>query len=270
MSAPLQINELTFTALDARDLAWYRQRAACEETCSLLYPLVRRAGFTHWLDVGANYGLVGMLAARQGLQVLCVEADPRLVPAIERHFADNGLRAVAIVNAIAGAAPDPTTTFSLNPSSTLDNRVDMPNWEKLAVPTVALADVVAQHGFDRGPLFVKIDTQGFEEHVLAGLAPLLGRRDDWMIKMEFAPQWLESQRSDPTALLRALAARHQVVEFPERIVWGTPSLESLFACPIGADEVEAFVGYVRRLNHQGRGWVDLLVRPRTPSRAHGA
>ena len=262
MTAPFQLNQLTLSALDPRDLPWYRQRPAYEETSSLLYPLIRQAGFERMLDIGANYGLVGMLAARQGLQVLCVEADPRLIPAIERHFADNGLSCVALVNAIAGAAADAGTTFSLNPTSTLDNRVDMPQWEKLPVPTMAMATLIAQHGFDRGPLFIKIDTQGFEERVIAGLMPYLERRGDWAIKMEFAPAWLVSQRTDPLALLHALIERFEVVEFPERITWGTPSFDALFSRSIPAAEAEAFVAYVRNLNSADRGWVDLLVRPR--------
>ena len=266
MPTPLQINQLLLTQIDPRDLNWYRQRKACEETSSALYPLIRQAGFERFLDIGANYGLVGMLAAKQGLPVICVEADPRLVPAIERHFADNGLAPVAVVNAIAGAAPSAQTTFSLNPTSTLDNRVDMPQWEKLPVPTMAMADLVAQHGFDRGPLFIKIDTQGFEEQVLAGLGPYLERRGDWAIKMEFAPQWLESQHTDPLALLRSLAGRFEVVEFPERIVWGTTRFDALFAAPVPAERADEFVAYVRNLNYNGRGWIDLLVRPRADAR----
>lgn len=262
MPTPLQINHLLLAQIDPRDLNWYRQRKACEETSSALYPLIRQAGFERFLDIGANYGLVGMLAARQGLPVICVEADPRLVPAIERHFADNGLAPVAVVNAIAGAAPSTQTTFSLNPTSTLDNRVDMPQWEKLPVPTMAMATLIAQHGFDRGPLFIKIDTQGFEERVIAGLMPYLERRGDWAIKMEFAPAWLVSQRTDPLALLRVLIEHFEVVEFPERITWGTPSFDALFSRSIPAAEAEAFVAYVRNLNSADRGWVDLLVRPR--------
>ncbi len=262
MATPLQINQLTFAALDPRDVNWYKQRKTWEETTSALYPLARQAGYAHFLDVGANHGMVGIIAAKNGFEVLCVEADPRLIPAIERHFADNGVAPVAIVNAIAGARADDATTFSFNPSSTLDNRVDMPNWTKVPVPTIALADLLARHGFDQQPLFVKIDTQGFEAHVLAGLGPFLDRRDDWTIKMEFAPHWLESQGTVSLELLQSLLARFEVAEFPERITWGTPALSALFATPVRAEDAARFLAYVRNLNRDDRGWVDLLVRPR--------
>ena len=259
---PLQINQLAFAALDPRDVNWYKQRKTWEETTSALYPLAREAGFDRFLDVGANHGMVGIIAAKNGFEVLCVEADPRLIPAIERHFADNGVAPVAIVNAIAGASADASTTFSFNPSSTLDNRVDMPNWEKVPVPTIALHELLARHGFDQRPLFVKIDTQGFEAQVLAGLAPRLDGRRDWMIKMEFAPHWLESQGTAPLELLQSLIARFEVAEFPERITWGTPGLAALFQAPVRAEDAVRFLAYVRNLNRDDRGWVDLLVRPR--------
>lgn len=262
MGTPLQINTLTFTAIEARDINWYKQRAAYEETSSLLYPLVKQAGFERFVDVGANYGLVGMLAARQGLPVLCVEADPRLIEPIRTHFAVNQLPLAGLVNAIAGAHEDAGTTFCLNPSSTLDNRVAMPDWERVPVPTRRLADLIAAHGFDQGRVFFKIDTQGYEERVLAGLSPWLETHDGWALKMEFAPHWLESQGTDPVALLRDLAGRHEVCEFPERIVWGTRAFDDLFPVPIAPAQAADFVSYVRRLNYHDRGWVDLVVRPR--------
>ncbi len=262
MTPPLQINQLSFAALDPRDANWYKQRKTWEETSSLLYPLARQAGFECFLDIGANHGMVGIIAAKNGFEVLCIEADPRLIPAIEQHFADNGVAPVAVVNAIAGAHDDAVTTFSFNPRGTLDNRVDMPGWTKVPVPTVAAAELLASHGFHQRPLFIKIDTQGFEAQVLAGLAPVIERRDDWMIKMEFAPQWLESQGTAPLELLQSLVARFDVAECPERITWGTPTLAALFQAPLRASDAARFLAYVRNLNRDDLGWVDLLVRPR--------
>lgn len=262
MNSPLKLNDLELGALDPRDVAWYQQRKACEETSSLFYPLIRQAGFARFCDVGSNYGLVGMLAARQGLEVMCVEADPRLIVPIESHFSANRLSYIALINVIAGRENTDESVFSLNPSSSLDNRVNMPNWEKVQVPTVRLADLIARYGFDQGRLFIKIDTQGFEEQVLAGLEPYLSRYRDWAIKMEFAPMWLQSQGTEPLALLQALLARFEVAEFPERIIFNTPSFEALFAYPVRMEQAAGFLNYVTALNRNDRGWVDLLVRPK--------
>ncbi|MEF8733000.1 MAG: FkbM family methyltransferase [Candidatus Accumulibacter meliphilus] len=253
MNSELQLNDIVLCQLDPRDSPWYEQRKACEESVSSLYPLIRQAGFRNFCDVGANYGLVGLLAARQGLRVMCVEADPRLVPCVRRNFLANNLQFAALVNAIAGDAASDETTFSLNPTSSLDNRVSMPSWEHVRVRTVRVADLILEHGFNEGGVFLKIDTQGFEEKVLRGLEPYIGVRSDWMIKMEFAPLWLESQGTDPVVLLESLLERFDVAEFPERITFNTPSLDAFFLFPVRADQAEDFVHYVTTLNRGRRG-----------------
>lgn len=254
---------LTVATQGGQDLRWYQQRKTHEEAASLLYPLIKQAGFRQFLDVGSNYGFVAMLAARQGLRVVCIEADPRLIPYIEGNFARNDLPAVPILHAAAGRESGGCVEFSLNPNTTLDNRVEMGAWSRVRVPRVRLDDVVVAQGLDTEPLFIKIDTQGYEEHVLDGLSELMSERDDWMIKMEFAPDWLRSQGTDAVGLLRRLAERFDVAEAPERIPYNTPSLDVLFACRIAPEQAKPFLDYVVSLNARGLGWVDLLVRPKT-------
>ncbi len=91
---------------------------------------------------------------------------------------------------------------------------------------------------------------------------LLEQRSDWLIKMEFAPDWLRSQGTDPLELLRYLAGRYQIAEYPERIPYNTPDLASLFDQPVREAELEPFLEYVISLDRDGLGWVDLIVRPR--------
>lgn len=123
----------------------------------------------------------------------------------------------------------------------------------MRVRTVRVADLILEHGFNEGGVFLKIDTQGFEEKVLRGLEPYIGVRSDWMIKMEFAPLWLESQGTDPVVLLESLLERFDVAEFPERITFNTPSLDAFFLFPVRADQAEDFVHYVTTLNRGRRG-----------------
>lgn len=258
----IKIQDLLLTGVSENDAAWYKQRKVYEEYSSLFYPLVRQAGFRNFCDIGSNYGLVGMLAARQGLRVLCVEADPVLTKKIAENFSANNLTLVDVVNAIAGARNDENTKFSLNPKSTLDNRVSMPAWEQVDVRMVRMSDLIDSYRMGDGGLFIKIDTQGFEESVLSGLSDYLADSHDWMIKMEFAPAWLESQGTNPLNFLRNILFSYEVTEFPERISFNTPSLESIFANSISPPDATSFLNYVVGLNANRRGWVDLLVRPR--------
>lgn len=262
MTQEVRLNGVVMRDFEPGDISWYQQRHAYEESASQLYRLIRAAGVVNFCDVGANYGLNGMLAARQGLRVLCIEADPRLIARIEANFDANELRCAAIVNAIAGASTDSDSYFCLNPSSSLDNRVRMPDWERVGVPTLRLTDVMRDAGFDRDTTFIKIDTQGYESRVIDGLLPLLQELPAWFIKMEFAPFWLESQGTVPLELLNSLLDRFEVVEYPSRIPYGAPSLESLFAHPLKKSDAADFHDYVVSLNGNRRGWVDLLLRQR--------
>jgi FkbM family methyltransferase len=246
------------------DAAWYQQRHAYEEAHSPLYRLICQEDFSAFLDIGSNYGFVASLAGRQraGLKIVCIEADPALVPFVAHNLAANGVSALAVLNAVAGAQAAGQTVFSINPRASLDNRVSMPGWEQVQVPMVSLDEIVARYDLAEEKLFIKIDTQGYEAHVLRGFARFMASRSDWVIKMEFAPNWLVSQGTQPQDLLGHLVEHYEVAEFPGRMLFNTPSINSLFAQPIRADQAESFLAYVKSLNVRELGWVDLLVRPK--------
>lgn len=248
---------------DKNDGNWYLQRKTFEEKASLLYKFIRQEEFNTFVDVGANYGFVSMLAQRAapGLSVIAIEADPRLAKLVSANFVSNGLEAPDVVNAIAGDRSLPSTRFSLNPKSTLDNRVCMPQWQQISIPMLAIAELLDRRE-SLGKTFFKIDTQGFELQVLQGMEAYLSSQRDWVLKMEFAPHWLLSQGTDPLLLLDYLQSRYQFAEYPERIPFGTQDLNALFALPVGARQHEMFLKYVESLNKGDLGWVDLIVRPR--------
>lgn len=241
---------------------WYLQRKTFEEKASLLYGFVAQEQFVNFVDIGANYGFVSMLARRAApaLNILSVEADPRLARLIDANFRANGLEPPTVVNCVAGHLDDQMVGFSLNPTSTLDNRVRMAQWTQVQVPMTTIGTLLESRGVG-GKTFFKIDTQGFELHVLQGLESWLSHRDDWLLKMEFAPQWLESQGSDALQLLKYLHARYEFAEYLERIPFGMPDTAALFAYPVNAQQLDRFLEYVISLNKSGQGWVDLIVRP---------
>lgn len=264
----VDIGGLVIDVLAAKgDGNWYLQRKTFEEKASLLYEFIAREQFINFVDVGANYGFVSMLARRRapGLNILSVEADPRLARLIPGNFTANGLEPPVVVNGVAGHLDGQTVAFSLNPTSTLDNRVRMSQWTQVQVPMTTVATLLDSRGMS-GRTFFKIDTQGYEQHVLRGLEPWLDRHDDWLLKMEFAPQWLESQGTDPLGLLDYLHSRYEFAEYLERIPFGLPDTQALFAWPVQGQQLDRFLEYVISLNKNGQGWVDLIVRPRDRAR----
>jgi FkbM family methyltransferase len=251
---------------DKHDLHWYQQRKTHEERQSLLYRFLGDAGFDAFVDVGASVGYVSIIAALALPQAsgVAIEADPRLARLLRHNLRNNlghGSGRVEVVNAIVGDRDEAATSFSLNPGSTLDNRVTMPTWEQVRVPALRLDTLLPRLGL-QGRTFYKIDTQGYELHVLRGLETTLAQRGDWLIKMEFAPDWLRSQGTDPLDVLQHLQQRYEFAECPERIPFGSRGIDTLFAAPLCADQHETFVAHVCSLSARGLGWVDLIVRPR--------
>jgi FkbM family methyltransferase len=261
----IEIGEIRLQVLvaNAYDATWYQQRKTYEEVQSLLYPLIRVHGFHTFIDVGANYGLVSILARRAApeLRVIAIEADPRLSALIEGNFVLNELPPPEVLNTVVGAESRAEAEFSLNPRSSLDNRVTMQGWKRCSLPMRTLDSICAELAVT-GPTFIKIDTQGYEQYVLRGLRQTLERSDDWLIKMEFAPDWLRSQGTNPLELLNQLVAQYRVAEYPERLRFNTNSLESLFDKRLSVDQCGSFLQHVTALNQRGLGWVDLIVGPR--------
>ncbi|MEO6172764.1 MAG: FkbM family methyltransferase [Arenimonas sp.] len=248
------------------DAKWYAQRQVFEEKASFLYKLLGSEQYLNFVDVGANYGFISLIAKRHNpnLNMLVIEADTRLCGLIEQNFTINAIKAPVIINAIAGAETIQDSSFSINPSGTLDNRVHMPAWEKISVPTVRVSDLIERY-LPHGKTFIKIDTQGFEREVLKGLYPFLCSNNNWTIKMEFAPNWLKSQNTDPLELLTYLGREFEIAEMPARIRFNTPTIASLFDKKLSPIQFPAFLNYVTSLNRSSLGWVDLLVRPTSPS-----
>jgi len=250
---------------DKHDLTWYQQRKVFEESVSPMYRFLREEGFGRFVDVGANVGFISMLALRAvpGVEIIAIEADPTLAALIRANFAANALVGPTLVNAVVGERSLTSTGFSLNPNSSLDNRVVMAKWAQVRLPMISLDDLLANQA-PVGRTFIKIDTQGFELPILRGLEQFLSGEDGWLLKMEFAPDWLRSQGHDPLAVLDHLQQRYEFAEFPERITFDTPGFDALFTTIIAAHRHADFLAYVVSLNKGGKGWVDLIVRPRPP------
>lgn len=244
----------------------YLQRPWFEEFSTNFYEDVGRHLAPDLLvDVGANYGVasVFMKNAMPNRKLISIEADPNLISFINMNLTDNGFSNFEVLNAIAGATDDASATFHLNPAGSQDSRVKSAgeDWEPVSVQQLRLDNVIQAHA-STGGVFLKIDTQGFEENVFAGLNEFLVGSNKWLIKTEFAPAWLESQGTDPVKFLKNIVSRHTVCEFPARYSFGMDYRELLRKKSLENGDVDGFIQYVIELNRHNRGWVDLLVAPR--------
>lgn len=243
----------------------YNQRGHKEDSVSPLWSLIReKLAPLALIDIGANYGYTtSLLANRLGVKkAIAVEPDPRLARVLKSNLTNNLPDTdFCVVEACVSSAPVRVTSIGLNPSSSQDNRlVAQKNWEMAVVPSVTLSSLIDQ--IDEGaPLFIKCDTQGFDMDVIKSGVKSLQDRRNWMLRCEFGPYWIESQGFNSIESLAWLCSSFQVFEAPLRTSW-KQSFEDVFQHLLDETNAAPFCDYVRKLNHNGMGWLDLYLLPK--------
>ena len=165
-----------------------------------------RDGMT-FLDVGANLGYYTALAARAvgpNGRVLAVEPDPDSFGYLEQTIAAN---AVGNVQAFPVAASDAPATLPLYISTDNrgDNRLyasgeDRPQVEVAARPLDAL---LRENKIDTVDL-IKVDVQGYESKVIAGLRETITASPNLTLLTEFWPQGIDEAGEDANEFLQTL------------------------------------------------------------------
>lgn len=128
-------------------------------------------------DVGANLGNYAELFAGIGARVVALEPNPDCVSHIRRSYPK---MKIDTVNTAVGACPGVATIriaqrsdissmsadwmHAIAKAQSIDDSVWSSN---LTVPVITLDSLIQRYG---KPRFIKIDVEGFEENVLAGLS----------------------------------------------------------------------------------------------------
>ena len=244
----------------------YASRTSHEEYVSPIYDeIASHLDPRLIIDVGANYGFTGLIFAKRfpNAKIVLVEASPHLCTFLQRNFERNEIKNYEVVHAMCGKLENQTAQFSLNPNGSQDNRViGLDGWRSIQVPTKSLGRII-DDTYTSGNIFIKIDTQGFEERVFSGAEDFLSEHNNWLIKSEFAPYWLISQGTNPLEFLRHLIANFIVIEAPARSRYKRDNLNKPFSEPLTINESENFLSYVVSLNDNNLGWCDLLIKPKS-------
>jgi FkbM family methyltransferase len=159
-------------------------------------------------DVGANFGYYSLLLADlvgpEG-RVWSVEPNPAAIAMLRRSVLLNGFAGrTTICEAAAGQGEAERATLWVpdgrpGGATLVDpERSTPPDCTRVEVPAVALDSLLAaEERID----FIKIDAEGSEERILAGMAGLLARHRPTIV-LEFNAGWY----ADPRAFLDRLAA----------------------------------------------------------------
>lgn len=160
--------------------------------------LVRQRFHAGWtmLDVGANAGYFSVLCSDLGAgRVIAFEPNPHLHALLEATVAAHP---VIELEKVAVGSEAGTATLQISPDagntglSTLGNKWSNPTTSEVAV--VALDAYCHDHAIR--PDLIKVDVEGHEEHVLAGMTDLLDRRVPQMVVCE-----LTTGRSRPEKVI---------------------------------------------------------------------
>jgi FkbM family methyltransferase len=145
-------------------------------------------------DVGANIGARTGMLLNLGCRVLAVEPQPACVAKIREKYKSRGgflIEQTALGAAVGKATLHQSATDVLGTLSTdwmermrESGRFAGTDWSaSIEVPVTTMDSLIAKHGT---PALVKIDVEGFEEHVLAGLSTPIR-----CLSLEFAREFLD-------------------------------------------------------------------------------
>jgi FkbM family methyltransferase len=174
---------------------WIRRRLAPGET---------------FIDVGANLGYYSLLASRlvgDSGRVVAIEALPAIFSTLQRNLAENRASNVRAVNQAAWDREQKITIYT-NPETLPGQTTVSPVWaEKFhldAQSEVAAAplSVILQSAEIKSARLIKIDVEGAEWQVLAGMKPVMTDcRDDLEIMTEVNRRALEAHGQSPQDVL---------------------------------------------------------------------
>ncbi len=191
---------------------------------SIITPRIQRDGVwepneTHWftrfigrgdtvIDIGANVGYYTLLASRlvgEHGRVYAFEPDPIAFALLEQNVRLNEARNV-VLEQKAVSNENGSIQLFLAPDNKGDHRIYQTAEGRPAIDidAVRLDDYLAE--VDGRVDFVKIDTQGAEALIIAGMRQTIDAHPNIVMAVEFWPQGLQGLGSDAAELLQQLSA----------------------------------------------------------------
>lgn len=165
-----------------------------------------RPGMT-FFDVGANIGIYTALGARivgPAGRVVAIEPGPANVAVIRETVRLNSFENVTVAARAAGDRAERVSLY-LCGDNPADHRLHDPTGRRrqVTVETVTLDALAVECGVVRADV-VKIDTQGSEAAVFAGMVQLLAAKPSPVIVAEFWPWGLSQAGANPRELLHRI------------------------------------------------------------------
>ncbi|MEZ5351933.1 MAG: FkbM family methyltransferase [Bryobacteraceae bacterium] len=195
-------------AAEWRMAAYLAFRGPLEPGLTHLVERIVRPGMTV-ADIGANIGFYTLLAARLlggAGKVYSFEPTPGTFEILRDNIQVNGFLESGIVDCRAAAVADAPGSLRLFTFSD-DSGHNTLYWEDPDTPHVEVPAVTLDDALDGASVdFVKIDVEGAEPAVLAGMRRTIAANPLVRIVIEFAPGHLHRARHKPVEFLAQLRA----------------------------------------------------------------
>lgn len=177
-----------------RDLRYHKIWSREDQKRLEFYSTLVRPGEVAF-DIGANIGNRTKVLAKIGAKVVAIEPQPYCLSVLRRAYREHPN--VSIVPMAVGASQGELKLFQPDPGSpiasasrdwidtvTKHGRHADAKWDhEISIPMTTMDALIAEHG---KPVFVKVDVEGFEPNVLAGLSIPIP-----CVSVEFAPEYLD-------------------------------------------------------------------------------
>ena len=180
------------------------------------------------VDVGAMIGYYTVIFAKHVAphgRVYAFEPDPENFELLSSNVRMNGYDSVTCRQAVVGASSGRGKLWRAATNRGDNHAFPSEGREAVDVDMVALDDVI-----DEPVDLVKIDVQGYESHVLAGMRGVIERSAELVMLVEFCPALLIEAGTQPADLLdelRALSLAMYEIDDDARTVRGVDQPELL-------------------------------------------
>jgi len=159
------------------------------------------------IDVGANVGLytaiAGVMVGPTG-RVVALEPDPESFRFLEQTALANGLVNARLMNLAASSGAGKARLYRSSRNRGDHRLYSNPLSDgSIEIDTIPIDDLLQDEGISSVDV-IKIDVQGYEGHVIEGLAQTICHSPQVQILMEFWPYGLRSAGTDPFDFLRRL------------------------------------------------------------------
>jgi len=236
--------------LDPRDIAvvphiilegiWER-----EVTMAWLEVLKRRSDAIV-LDIGANFGYFGLLAAqnldKKAAKVVLFEANPNLLPYIHKTLSVNWLNENTVVEGLAVAdkngkaqlnvLEDYTGSSSMHTIEHLDaylsHKMHIKAESVIDVQSTTIDSYCEKHGLPRIDI-IKMDIEGYEEKAYQGMRQMVAASPDTIMFIEFTKDGYEQPKQFYDQMVKDFGNVYTIDSSGELVVPKNTSYESIFA-----------------------------------------